>query len=202
MGPFVHKVTGSSSSRICLATIARKKVSTSSDVLFIKDSFSKRRYTANGHYWIRMTKPEKENVSYLEIGVTDHIFDTVIFGTIDSVSVPNIGDKNFSLQSSLALNWSGLKVGTGDELYHSVWENVEGAFKVEPFLPTKLFGLNVLEYNSILNHRMENYSDDWLLRISCNEREVEQLSVSLSSLRNQEDHDAFCLQDSLNQNDL
>ena len=188
---------GSSSSKIFMPSIARQRASTFIDRF---DSLSKPRYTADGHYWIRTTKPEKENVSYLEIGVTDHIFDTVIFGSIDSVSVPIVGDKKFSLQPSLALNWSGLKVGTGDELYHSVWENVEGTFKIEPFLPTKLFDLNILEYNSKLDQRKENYCDDWLLRISCNERELEQLSVSLSSLRSQEDHDAFCLLDSSSRN--
>lgn len=194
-------LTGSSALKIvvCLAsrvdaTANLRQLMSTSNYLPTSDAFSKRRYTADGHYWIRTSKHEKEKTSYFEIGVTDHVFDSVILGSIDSVSIPTLrGNENSSSCSSLALHWSGLKVGTGDELYHSVWENVYGVFEVEPFLPTRLSDLNVLEYNSKMNQKKESFSDEWLLRFSCDESEPELLSVPFLSLRNQKEHDDFCL---------
>lgn len=148
---------------------------------------SKPLYTHDGNYWIKTQGAEAGNQYTVEIGLTKHAFDTAIGGSIDSISVPP--DSN----TPLKLHWSGLKVGTGDELYHSVWENVYDIFEVEPFLPIKLSAIPEVNYNLVSMKNSGSLEDDeWLVRFSTSDSMLQVLGISLSSLKTQEQHDAFC----------
>lgn len=148
---------------------------------------SKPLYTRDGNYWIKTQTAQAGNEYMVEIGLTKHAFDTAIAGSIDSISVP--ADKT----TPLKIHWSGLKVGTGDELYHSVWENVEESFEVEPFLPIKLSTIPEVDYNFVSMKNTKSLEDDeWLFRFSTSDSKLHVLGISLSSMNTQEQHDAFC----------
>ena len=161
--------------------------------------YSNRLYTADGYYWIRMLKADVDKRRHFEIGMTKYLIDTEIRGIVDSISLPDIsrngienGNSNGDEKSSsLTIHWSGLEVGTGDELYHSVWKNIDGIFLVEPFLPLKLIDLNVYEYNLQNIKKADSLEDDWLVKISCDQKDLGVLSESFQTLRTQADHDEF-----------
>jgi hypothetical protein len=144
-------------------------------------------YTHDGNYWIKTHGAEAGNKYSLEIGLTKHAFDTAIAGSIDSISVP--ADST----TPLKIHSSGLKVGTGDELYHSIWENVDDIFEVEPFLPIKLSAITEVDYNlDSMKNSASLEDDEWLVRFNTDDSELQVLGISLSSMRTQEQHDAFC----------
>ena len=70
-------------------------------------------YSANNMYW----KQQVGKSIYL--GITEDYITEKILGDIDNISIDDSTE-------SLNIEWSGLKCGEGDELYHSVWENTEG----------------------------------------------------------------------------
>jgi hypothetical protein len=93
------------------------------------------------------------------MGITQALFEREIGGgDIDSISMN-------ATSSSVSLNWSGLKITDGDELYHTVWSNTEGVKEVAvrqllPFVPEKCsieMSKDRPAYQSCEEH--------WLLRI-------------------------------------
>lgn len=157
-------------------------------------SESNRLYTSDGHYWVRTIKSDKiDDRTHFEIGLTQNVLDNVIRGPVDCLNLPNISANKIENENEgLNIHWSGLEVGTGDELYHSVWKNIEGIFTVEPFLPIQLKDLCVYEYNRTCCENPDNLTDDWLLKISCDQRDLGLLSGIFKSLRVEGDHDKFC----------
>ena len=162
----------------------------SSDILSKTGIQSKPLYSQDGNYWIK-TQGEKAGKEYtVVVGLTKYAFDTAIAGSIDSITVPPKDDHS---STSLKIHWSGLKVGTGDELYHSVWENVNETLVVEPFLPIKLSAIPKVDYNFNSMKNSESLEDDeWLIRFNTSDSSLQLLGISLSSMKTQEQHDAFC----------
>lgn len=169
------------------------------------DLDSHRMYTSNGHYWIRAIKSNTPNIdantntlAHFEIGLTQNVLDNEIRGTVDKMNLLSIGknekekENENENENKISLYWSGLEVGTGDELYHSVWKNLEGIFTVEPFLPIRLKDLNVYEYNLEYVQQPSSVNDDWLFKLSCDQKDLGLLSGIFKSLRIQKDHDIFC----------
>jgi hypothetical protein len=148
---------------------------------------SKPLYTHDGNYWIKTQGAEEGNQYTVDIGLTKHAFDTAIAGSIDLISFPA------DSMTPLRIHWSGLKVGTGDELYHSIWENVDGIFEFEPFLPIKLSAITEMDYNivSVKNSTLLD-EDEWLVSFKTDDSKLQVLGISLSSMKTQEQHDAFC----------
>ena len=176
-----------------LSTISLDHLSTKSDNIS-----AKRHYTNDGYYWIREIKADEHGSNLVEVGLTDHLFNTRILGSIDSVTVPNMDVKNglIPTASSFAIHWSGLKVGTGDELYHSVWENVDGVFNIEPFLPLKMDTLSISELNDKMLKKKMDFDDDWLMRLQCCDNVSNFINQLEQPLRTREEHEEYCKRNS------
>ena len=71
------------------------------------------------HFWLR-----PDIGKGVTLGVREEWLDAHIGGDIDNVVV------TCPSSSSVEIGWSGLICGEGDELYHSVWENVEGTVEL------------------------------------------------------------------------
>ena len=151
-----------------------------------------RRYSQDGNYWVNIRKSEVEENHIVEVGIAQNLLDTQILGSVDAVTIPSL-DRSVSEPSSLALHWSGLKVGSGDELYHAIWENVEDTFHVEPFLPIKVSAFSSIDFNTKYMQNPSRLDDRvWLFRIQCSAKDMKLLSHFLSSCRTQEEYDHFC----------
>ena len=116
-----------------------------------------RKYTPCGSYWIQH---DKSNA--VEMGITTLFFDQEIpDGEIDKMTL-----HPWCVGGGISLHWSGLKITDGDELYHTVWTNTEGAKEVD------LQGLlpSITIHSSIeLSKEKPTYDScerDWLLRIT------------------------------------
>jgi hypothetical protein len=159
-----------------------------------REDLLNRRYSLDGHYWLNIKKSDVEDSHIVEIGIAQNLLDTKILGSVDTVTIPHRNSLPKE-PSSLALHWSGLKVGSGDELYHAIWENVEDTFYVEPFLPVKVDSFSAVDFNTEYMQNPSRLDDTfWLLRINFSSRdEVKFLSKFLSNCRTQEEHDSFCL---------
>ena len=116
-----------------------------------------RKYTPCGSYWI-----QHDNSSVAEMGITTRFFDQEIpDGEIEKMTL-----HPWCVGGGVSLHWSGLKITDGDELYHTVWTNTEGAKEVDlqDLLPS------ITIHSSIeLNKEKPTYDTcerAWLLRIT------------------------------------
>lgn len=151
-----------------------------------------RSYTADGLYWIKTLEGVTAKAAHIEIGMTKYLFDSQVRGSVDSISPPS-NNVLMPYPSSFVIRWSGLKISSGDELYHAIWENVDGEIEVEPFLPLKLANFSKVEYNSTTMKNVANLEkDEWFLRIYCSQEEVKLLGPVISSLKDQKQHGTFC----------
>ena len=149
-------------------------------------------YTADGFYWIKIREDIAARAAHIEVGMTKYLFDIRVKGSVDSISPPS-GNDLMPCPSSSVIKWSGLKISSGDELYHSIWENVDGEIEVEPFLPLKLANFSNVEYNSVTMKNVANLEkDEWFLRFSCTQKEIILLGPFISSLKDQKQHDILC----------
>ena len=92
----------------------------------------------------------------LLIGVTKDCFDRDMLGDVDAVAYD--ADRGV-----IQLRWSGLAISDGDELYHTVWSNIEGTkdLCVKAFTSARNCRVEV-------NPRRPTYHScerDWLLRV-------------------------------------
>jgi hypothetical protein len=105
-----------------------------------------------GSYWLEIS----DRGGSMDVGITRCLFDKEIFGDVD---------KSVISSTSLSLHWSGLKISDADELYHTVWQNVEGVKEIDlKQLPNVSSDCRVE-----MNPRRPTYEsceEDWLLRIS------------------------------------
>lgn len=120
------------------------------------------RYTPCGRFWVRAASSSEKNTTstVLEMGLTRALFDREIPGDIDSMSFN-------AISSSISLSWSGLKISDGDELYHTIWGNIEGVKEVDvrqllPFVPEKC----PIEMSTGRPPVYQSCEDQWLLRIN------------------------------------
>ena len=89
-----------------------------------------------------------------ELGMTDTFMDDHVHGDIDRVSLDGM---------TLKIEWSGLKLSDGDELYHTIWSNTEGVVHID--LSTVLMpDQRILQVNT--NTAGEKTCPYWLLVIS------------------------------------
>ena len=86
--------------------------------------------------------------AHIEVGMTKYLFDSQVRGSVDSIAPKSNDDVLMPRPLPPVIRWSGLKISSGDELYHAIWENVDGEIEVEPFLPLKLANFSTVEYNS------------------------------------------------------
>ena len=111
--------------------------------------------------WI---KPVADEPSY-HVGVTDHFIVNRVFGDVDAIRISDGVDAE---QPHFEIDWSGMKVGEGDELYHSVWSNEEGSFTLKPqqiLAPDLQY--TVLEMNKELTTDVALFDDNtWLFKVS------------------------------------
>lgn len=180
------------SSRQSIRYLNKRLLSTSSIHNNDKNSDLQRKYSLDGFYWIDVRSPFK-NKWDVSIGLTDYLFETRVLGTVEDISFTI---QNISLNSTMKIKWSGLKTGKGDELYHSVWENVEEQ-EILP-LPIQIKGINHIVYNNNNLEVLENINNDekqWIYRFCCsdNHSEYRAFSLLLKQLRNKIEHDSFCL---------
>ena len=120
------------------------------------------RYTPCGSFWVRAIPfSDKGAVStLLEMGVTQTLFDREIHGEIDTVTTNQSS-------SSVSLNWSGLKITDGDELYHTIWSNIEGVKQMDvrqllPFVSENC----IIEMREGRPPEYGTCEEQWLLRIN------------------------------------
>ena len=93
---------------------------------------------SSGYFWAK--RPANEGDGTLLVGVTEAFMEDKVPGDVDKVTLCHNGVKESEATCmSFTICWSGLKMGEGDELYHSVWSNEEGAVTINirdiPFVP-------------------------------------------------------------------
>jgi hypothetical protein len=149
-----RRFAGAATRNLLTRTNAVTRVATLSTHAVDHSSIYRRKISPCGSYWVESAAPLHQQPLY--IGVTKDCFDNDMLGDVDAVSYdPTAG--------ALKLEWSGLAISDGDELYHTVWKNVEGTTT----LPVKAF-------TSAHNCRVEvnkvrptyhTCEKDWLLRV-------------------------------------
>ncbi len=84
---------------------------------------------SSGYFWAKQPKVGSAS-SNLLVGVTEAFLKDKVPGDVESVFLSSVGGKS-EISLSFNVAWSGLKIGEGDELYHSVWSNEEGILSVD-----------------------------------------------------------------------
>jgi hypothetical protein len=117
-------------------------------------------------FWIKpVIASDAKSMSY-HVGITEHFITSRIFGDIDSIAYMK---SRSPVPSVFQIQWSGMKVGEGDELYHSVWSNEEGelVMDVHEMLPKDLKqSYTVLEVNESIIADVSHFNEDkWLFRV-------------------------------------
>jgi len=107
-------------------------------------------------YWAKAT--DHSNKLFF-VGVTDKYLDQNILGTVDVISLDS--------KQNFLFDWSSLKYSDGDELYHTVWTNVEGksSIKLDEIFtePQKVF---LRECNFSLIESPSKFTNEcWLFKV-------------------------------------
>jgi hypothetical protein len=120
----------------------------------------------SGYFWAKQPKGE----SFYLVGVTEAFMKDKVPGDVDAVFLSIGGKAATSLSFNIA--WSGLKIGEGDELYHSVWSNEEGTLSVDlqdiPFVPKNAQQQSVRINDALLKEPALLDEDSHILEISNN----------------------------------
>lgn len=93
-------------------------------------------------------------------------------GDISKVNVHvKVGDRLLKAESAMDLHWEGYKQSDGDELYHTVWDNVNGVFHFKlPFdcVVVKLNNEALENLESLSFDNDKNIDKGWLLEVDVN----------------------------------
>jgi hypothetical protein len=104
------------------------------------------------------------------VGVTDEWLEAQVRGSVDKVTVSS--KDSSSSASSLAIEWSGLICGEGDELYHCVWENTEGVaeLSLSSALPPSVRNsyTGAVVNTAVLERPFHVDGDTWLFQVTIN----------------------------------
>jgi hypothetical protein len=86
---------------------------------------------SSGYFWAKQQQIGGVASSTLLLGVTTTFLEEKVPGDVERVFLSKTGSSNTSTSLTLNFEWSGLKIGEGDELYHSVWSNEEGTASID-----------------------------------------------------------------------
>ena len=81
---------------------------------------------SSGYFWAK-----QQSSTTLLLGVTTTFLEEKVPGDVERVFLSKAGSSNTTTSLTLNFEWSGLKIGEGDELYHSVWSNEEGTASID-----------------------------------------------------------------------
>mmetsp|Transcript_29611 Transcript_29611/g.53722 ORF Transcript_29611/g.53722 Transcript_29611/m.53722 type:complete len:204 (-) Transcript_29611:429-1040(-) len=126
----------------------------------------RRRYyiSASHHMWVsptpeKMTPPTPDgrhqppSTYRIEMGLTSHglrdIGDVTAVRSALSSSPSPIGKPVIKDDPLLRIDWEGYAITSADELYHTVWENVEGTYEVTSPVSGVLKEIRRLDYSSL-----------------------------------------------------
>ena len=92
-------------------------------------------------------------------------------GDIDNIHGPALA-RGASVEAGevlLSLDWSGFSISEADELYHTVWDNVEGTKEIR--LP---INASVIEWNRMVLHDFDAVATEkWIVAVSVSVRAAE-----------------------------
>lgn len=107
-------------------------------------------------HWITPSSAANE---YL-LGLTEAALDTGIPGDVDGIVLDEPSRR-------ITIHYSGLSMSSADELYHTIYENVEGKYLVEiPFLAAGQRQVRKVELNPLLIERPSLLSSSiWIAKL-------------------------------------
>jgi hypothetical protein len=89
------------------------------------------------HLWYRPVPSKLTNLWTVEIGLTDRCLQDL--GDIQRLySDYLVGKPVTNGKAILRLDWDGYMITDGDEMYHTVWKNIEGTYTIKSPVDGKL----------------------------------------------------------------
>mmetsp|Transcript_16097 Transcript_16097/g.16230 ORF Transcript_16097/g.16230 Transcript_16097/m.16230 type:complete len:177 (-) Transcript_16097:34-564(-) len=138
---------------------------------------SNRIVSASHNYWIQpysANKLDSPLSAIYQIGVTDKFITENIFGSIENIEYSSNSSDTNSTNVSFRLHWAGLKIGEGDELYHSVWDNIEGYCEIDlkQILPNAIsYELIRINYDLSKDVDLLSNKENWMFIIRINKKD-------------------------------
>ena len=99
------------------------------------------------------------------MGLSEGLLDDSVQGDVDAIRLVS-GEHGYKIH----LDYSGLKVSSADELYHTIWENVVGSHSIDipPFVAGHADRVVSVEINPELVQCPSKLSSKiWLAKLRC-----------------------------------
>ena len=112
-----------------------------------------------------------DSVHVRQVGLTQRGLEEL--GDIESIDGPVARASLVKAGEPLvSLEWSGFKITEADELYHTVWENVEGVKQIS--LPVDA---SILEWNPRVLHDFDAIqTENWIVRVTISDGDAQSLA--------------------------